>query len=81
MSARFIDYTKHSPGPQDYDVKANQVLNKAPIQTLGYKSKSSSQIIFDHNTFKPGPTQYENKTQFVTKHGTFIGSAQRQDLT
>jgi len=62
MSAKFIDYTKHSPGPQDYEVKTNQVLNRSPVQTLGYKSKSSNQIIFDHNTFKPGPTQYENKT-------------------
>ena len=81
MSSKFIEYKKHTPGPQDYDVKANQVLNKAAVQSLGNKSKSTAQINFDHNAYKPGPTQYKEKTEFVTKHGTFIGSSQRQHLT
>lgn len=81
MSSRFIDYSKHTPGPQDYEVKVNQVLNKSPVQTLGFKSKSTSQIVFDHNTYKPGPSQYEGKTEFALKHGAFVGSSSRQDLT
>ena len=58
MSMKFIDYNKHSPGPQDYDAQGTKVLNKAPSHSLGNKSKSAKQIVFDHNTFKPGPTNY-----------------------
>jgi hypothetical protein len=81
MSQKFIDYNKHSPGPQDYDAKGAKVLNKAPVFSLGNKSKSTHEIIFDHNTFKPAPTNYNAKSDLIKKHGAFIGSSQRQDLT
>ena len=78
---RFLDYNKHSPGPQDYDVHGTKVLNKAPAHSLGNKSKSTHHIDFDHNAYKPGPTNYETKKDLITKHGTFVGSSQRKDLT
>lgn len=81
MSQRFIDYNKHSPGPQDYDYKAKNVLNKSPVFSLGNKSKSTRQIDFDHNAFKPAPTNYNTKNQWDQKNGIFVGSSTRQDLT
>ena len=58
-----------------------KVLNKAPVHSLGNKSKSNKQIDFDHNAYKPGPTSYETKRDFINKNGTFVGSSQRKDLT
>ena len=58
MSLKYIDYNKHTPGPSDYQVEGTKVLGKAPVYTLGNKSKSTKQIDFDHNTYKPGPTNY-----------------------
>jgi hypothetical protein len=81
MSLKFMDYTKHSPGPQDYDVNAAKVLLKSPVYTLGNKSKSNRQIDFDQNTYKPAPTNYPAKGTFEKKHGTFVGTSERQELT
>lgn len=81
MSQKFIDYNKHTPGPQDYSAKAANVLNKAPVFSLGQKSKSTHEIIMDHNSFKPAPTNYNSKSEFVTKSGVFIGTSTRKDLT
>jgi hypothetical protein len=58
MSQKFFDYNKHTPGPQDYEVKGVKVLNKSPVYTLGNKSKPTHQIDFDHNVYKPAPTNY-----------------------
>lgn len=81
ISLKFVEYNKQSPGPQDYSAQGSKVLNKAPVYTLGNRSKSARQIDFDHNTYKPAPTNYETKRDFLNKHGTFIGSSQRQNLT
>jgi hypothetical protein len=64
MSAKFIDYNKHTPGPADYKAEGSKVLNKAPVHTLGVKSKSNHQIDFDHNAYKPASTSYEAKGAF-----------------
>ena len=45
MSARYIDYNKHSPGPTDYKNAPPQVLSKAPVYSMGNKSKSAKKII------------------------------------
>jgi hypothetical protein len=76
-----MDYTKHTPGPTDYDTKARNILNKAPVYTLGNKSKSNKQIDFDHNNYKPAPTNYETKGSFIQNNGVFVGSSSRYDLT
>lgn len=55
-------------------------MNKAPNYSLGNRSKSARQIDFDHNNYKPGPTNYDAK-KIGSKHGPFIGSSQRKDLT
>lgn len=81
MSQQFIDYNKHTPGPQDYDAKGTKVLNKAPVFSLGNKSKSARQIIFDHNAFKPAPSNYISKDDLIKKNGVVIGSSDRKDLT
>ena len=81
MSLKFIDYNKHTPGPSDYQAERKKVLNKSPVYTLGNKSKSTKNIIVDHNTYKPGPTNYETQKDFINKHGTFVGSSHRKDLT
>jgi hypothetical protein len=44
MSLKFIDYNKHTPGPQDYEVTGTKLLSKAPAFSLGNRSKSSKQI-------------------------------------
>lgn len=81
MSYKFIDYNKHTPGPQDYDPNGAKVLNKTPVYTLGKRSKSTKQIDFDNNAYKPAPTNYKNsKGDFLNKHGVFIGSSSRKDL-
>lgn len=81
MSARYIDYTKRTPGPQDYDTSAVKLLHKAPNYSMGNKSKSAKQIEFDHNRYKPAPTNYNAKGTIEKKNGTFIGTSQRKDLT
>ena len=81
MSVKFLDYNKHQPGPADYQAEGTKVLNKAPVHSLGNKSKSNKQIDFDHNVYKPGPTNYETQKDFINKHGTFVGSSHRKDLT
>ena len=81
MSLKFIDYNKHTPGPADYESQGVKVLNKSPVYTLGNKSKSTKNIDFDHNAYKPGPTNYKTDKDFIKKHGTFVGSSQRYDLT
>jgi len=81
MSQKFIDYNKHSPGPQDYDAKGAKVLNKSPVFSLGKRSKSTHEIVFDHNTFKPAPTNYNAKSDLVHKNGIVIGTSNRKDLT
>lgn len=82
MSYKYLDYNKHTPGPQDYDPNGVKVLNKTPVYTLGNKSKSTHHIDFDHNTYKPGPTSYKNsKGNFINKNGVFIGSSSRKELT
>lgn len=81
MSSKFIDYQKHTPGPQDYDQKADKVLSKAPVFSMGNKSKSTHQIDFDHNNYKPAPTNYNSKEDFIKNHGIFIGTSVRKDLT
>ena len=53
MSAKLIDYNKRSPGPQDYETNGTKLLGKSPVYSLGNKSKSSKQIIIDHNIYKP----------------------------
>ncbi len=81
MSQKFIDYNKHTPGPTDYDTKGTKVLNKSPIYSMGNKSKSNRQIDFDHNTYKPAPTNYLSKSDLIKKNGVVIGSSVRKDLT
>lgn len=81
MSAKYIDYTKRTPGPQDYETNTIKLLGKAPVFSLGNKSKSAMQIITDHNTYKPASTSYEAKGAFDSRHGVVIGSSQRKDLT
>ena len=81
MSLRYINYNKHTPGPQDYQVEGSKILNKSPAFSLGNKSKSTHQIDFDHNNYKPGPTNYEKKGTFNTKNGVIVGSSQRKELT
>ncbi len=81
MSQHFIDYTKHTPGPSDYDVKGIKVLNKSPVYNLGNKSKSARQIIFDHNSYKPAPSNYISKDDLIKKTGVVMGTSDRQDLT
>ena len=81
MSLKFIDFNKNSPGPQDYQIQSSKVLNKAPVFSLGKKSKSTQQIDFDHNAFKPGPTAYNSKETLVRTNGTFMGTSDRKDLT
>lgn len=63
----------------DYEIKPAKVLSQSPIFSLGNKSKSAKEIIFDHNSFKPAPTNYN--TSLINKHGAVIGSAERKDLT
>jgi hypothetical protein len=81
MSQNFIYFNKHTPGPQDYDTKGAKILNKAPVYSIGNKSKSTNQIDFDNNAYKPAPTNYNAKQNFINKHGVFIGASSRKELT
>jgi hypothetical protein len=81
MSARYIDYTKHTPGPSDYTNDTLKIKGKSPIFSMGSKSKSYHQIIFDMNDYKPSPAAYDYKNSINKKNGTFIGNSKRKDLT
>ena len=81
MSARYVDYTKKTPGPTDYDNNTLKVKNKSPGFSLGVKSKSYHQLQFEKNDYKPAPVHYESKGSFNKKNGTVIGSSNRKDLT
>lgn len=81
MSARYIDHTKKTPGPQDYDNDTLKVHNKQPVFTMGNKSKSFHQITFDKNDYKPAPTTYESKTSLGMANSAVIGISKRRDLT
>lgn len=81
MSQRFLEPRKHTPGPMDYEIKPAKVLSQSPVFSLGNKSKSAREIIFDHNSFKPAPTNYNTRVDLINKHGVVIGSSDRKDLT
>lgn len=72
MSARYVDYSKRTPGPHEYDNNTLRVKGHAPVFSMGNKSKSVNQITFDNNSYKPGPTSYEKKGT-NSKSGAFIG--------
>lgn len=81
MSQKFIDYNQRTPGPTDYEVRGEKVLGRSPAFSMGNRSKSAQQITFDHNAYKPAPTNYNQKADTTRKGGVVIGSAIRQDLT
>jgi hypothetical protein len=56
-------------------------LNKAPVFSMGNKSKSAKKIIDDHNSYKPSPVIYENKSSFERSTRIIFGSSSRKDLT
>lgn len=47
---------------------------------MSLRSKSSGQIAFDQNDYKPGPTAYQVPSGF-SNSGAFIGGSKRRDLT
>lgn len=81
MSARTIDYSKKTPGPQDYDNNSLIIKSKAPGFSMATKSKSYKQLEFEKNEYKPAATAYESKSTFDKKQGGLIGSSTRKDLT
>ena len=64
MSARIIRPPSKVPGPAAYDTNHVKTLDKAPVFSMGNKSKSVQKIIVDHNVYKPSPVNYENKSSF-----------------
>jgi hypothetical protein len=46
MSARLSEIDKKSPGPFDYNNNTLKVKSKAPVFSMGNKSKSASKILF-----------------------------------
>lgn len=58
MSARIIRPPSKVPGPAAYETNHLKTLNKAPVYTMGNKSKSVHKIIDDHNIYKPSPVNY-----------------------
>lgn len=46
MSARLNEIDKKTPGPSDYNNNTLKVKSKAPIFSMGNKSKSVSKILF-----------------------------------
>ena len=81
MSAKYINYNKHSPGPADYKNAPKQVLHKSPVYTLGNKSKSAKKIIEDHNTYQPGPTVYQPKPAQDKPRAAIVTADSRHPLT
>jgi len=81
MSVKLLNYPKQTPSPQDYITERIKVQNKAPVYTLGKKSKSAREIDFDNNSYKPAPTNYPTKDIFKLSSGTFMGSSNRKELT
>ena len=49
MSARYIDYTKRTPGPHSYNNDTLKVKSKAPGYSMRSKSKSYKQMEFEKN--------------------------------
>jgi hypothetical protein len=58
MSARIIRPPSKVPGPAAYDTNHVKTLNKAPVFSMGNKSKSPQKIIQDHNLYKPSSISY-----------------------
>jgi len=81
MSAKYVDYNKQTPGPQDYQENKLKVLNKSPVYSMGNKSKSAKEIINEHNKYQPGAGNYESKGSFHDTQGFLIGKDVRHDLT
>jgi|JI10StandDraft_1071094.scaffolds.fasta_scaffold900142_1 hypothetical protein len=48
---------------------------------MSARSKSYHQLTIDKNLYTPGPTRYENKSNFDGKNGFVIGESNRKDLT
>ena len=46
MSARNFDYTKKTPGPQDYENNSLFMKSKAPGYSMANKSKSYKELEF-----------------------------------
>lgn len=81
MSAHIIRPPTKVPGPASYDTNNLNTLNKAPVYSMGNKSKSAKKIIEDHNLFKPSPDHYEVNSSFKKTSGAIFGSSNRKDLT
>ena len=58
MSALIVRPSSKVPGPAAYETNVVNTLNKAPIFSMGNKSKSPQKIIVDHNNYKPSPGLY-----------------------
>jgi hypothetical protein len=80
MSARNIENVKRTPGPHDYNNDSSKILTRSPSFTVGTRSKSYGQIIFEQNAYKPGPTSYDSKNNHNKPNGVFIGISKRKDL-
>lgn len=81
MSARYFRQPMKTPGPLEYVNDTIKVKNKTPVYSMGRKSKSTIKIIEDHNKYKPGPNNYEQKFAFSKTAGVIFGSSHRKDLT
>ena len=81
MSARYIDYSKRTPGPTDYDNNTLKVRNSQPGYSMKGRSKSSKQLTDEKNEFKPSPSQYCLKGSFNNPNGTVMGTSARKALT
>ena len=81
MSARKFDYSKKTPGPQDYHNPSLVVKTKAPKYSMAARSKSYKQMEFENNQYKPAPSTYDVKGDFANKAGARIGTSQRKELT
>jgi hypothetical protein len=81
MSAKLIRQPSKVPGPASYETNNMNNLIKAPVFSMGNKSKSPSKIIQENNTYQPSPGLYESQTSFNKSAGAMFGSSNRKNLT
>lgn len=81
MSAKIMRSPSKVPGPASYDTNNVKTLSKAPVFSMGNKSKSPQKIIEDHNSYKPSPGNYDTVSLFNRSAGVIFGSSHRKDLT